>query len=524
MFWADKIAKKIIDSGEFKPYWVDDMFTPSGYAHIGSLRGPLVHDLIYRALLHAGVDAKYTYVLNDFDPVDGVPPEFDYLNEYLGLPLKKTPAPKDSGFENFADFIASDMKNTLESLGVKPEYLSSWDLYHLGKFDKAIKIALDNTNEIIEIYHQVSGSKKKDMEWFPLQVICENCGRIGTTRVFDWDGKTVAYKCEEEIVKWAKGCDFEGRISPFLGNGKLPWKVDWPAHWMVLSVTIEGAGKDHSVAGSSRDVARELCKRVFKIKEPFNLPYEFLTIGGKKMSSSKGLGLKARDFSKLLPAEMARFLYARSDYRQEVDFEPMGTMAIPDLYDEYDRCFIAYIEGSDEDLSRAFELSHIGDLPKKEKTFLPRFRDVVNHIQQATVKLDKKFTEIKGSTLSETEVKILGEREKYAKIWLDYYAPDEFKFGMSNELPDKARNLSKEQKNYLEKLINLVEKATDADKLQTDVYNLSKEINLSPKDAFTAIYLSIIGKEYGPRAGAFLLQYSKEKIIQRLKEAINSKY
>ena len=89
MYWADKIAKEIIakniiDSGKFKPYLVDDMFTPSGFPHVGSLRGPLVHDAIYRALKDAGVDVRFTYVFNDFDPIDGLP-EFlqEKFSEYL---------------------------------------------------------------------------------------------------------------------------------------------------------------------------------------------------------------------------------------------------------------------------------------------------------------------------------------------------------------------------------------------------------------------------------------------------------
>ena len=75
MYWADKVAKEIVDSGKYKPYLVDDMFTPSGFPHVGSLRGPLVHDTIYRALTDAGVDVRFTYVFNDFDPIDGLPPQ-----------------------------------------------------------------------------------------------------------------------------------------------------------------------------------------------------------------------------------------------------------------------------------------------------------------------------------------------------------------------------------------------------------------------------------------------------------------
>ena len=74
MFWADKIAKEIIDSGEHRPLWIDDMFTPSGFAHIGSLRGPLVHDIVYRAMKHTAQQTTFTYVFTDFDTIDCIPP------------------------------------------------------------------------------------------------------------------------------------------------------------------------------------------------------------------------------------------------------------------------------------------------------------------------------------------------------------------------------------------------------------------------------------------------------------------
>ncbi|MBI3109837.1 lysine--tRNA ligase [Candidatus Daviesbacteria bacterium] len=518
MYWADKVAKEIIDSGKFKPYWVDDMFTPSGFAHIGSLRGPLVHDLIYKALIHAGVDARFTYVFNDFDPIDGLPEELEKdFSKYLGFPLRTAPSPKP-GFDSFAAYFENDFMDVLKSLGLEPGYLSSWDMYHEGKFDGVIREALDNANKIQDIYQKVSGSKKKELGWLPLQVICEDCAKLGTTRVHDWDGKTVAYTCEAIMVKWAKGCGYEGRISPFGGNGKLPWKVDWPAHWKVIGVTVEGAGKDHSSAGGSRDIAREFVKEVFHIEEPYNLPYEFFLIGGKKMASSKGLGLKAKDAKNLFPSELVRFLFSRTDYRQSVEFDPMETMAIPDLFDEYDRCFKAFINGSDENLARVFEMSQIGQLPKKEKTYLARFRDIVNYVQMANVDILKKYEEIKGSVLLEIEKKILEERIQYAKVWIQNYAPAEFRLQMSEELSEKVKELSEKQKEFLKKTVDLIEKNDDPEILQLALYNLTKELGINAKEAFSAIYITLTGKEYGPKAAWFLLQYPKKKVIARLKE------
>ncbi len=522
MYWADRVVKEIIQSGKYKPYWVDDMFTPSGFAHIGSLRGPLVHDLIYKALKYAEQLVTFSFVINDFDPIDGLPPDLEKdFSRYLGFPLKKAPSPK-AGFASFGDYFADDFKKVLASLGTNPQYYSSWDLYHEGKFDKAIKIALDNADKIQDIYQKVSGSKKREAGWLPLQVICQNCGKLGTTRVHDWDGETVAYTCEPNMVKWARGCGYSGRISPFGGNGKLPWKVDWPAHWMVLGITIEGAGKDHSSAGGSRDIARELVKEVFHINEPYNLPYEFFLIGGKKMATSKGLGFKARDLTDLLPLEVGRFLFCRVDYRQTVEFDPVGTIAIPDLFDEYDRCYQAYIENSDENLARTFEMSQTGNLPPKEKTLLPRFRDVVNYIQMPNVDVLKKYEEIKGEKLSETEINLVRERAKYAKIWLEKYAPDEFRLQASEVLPEKVKELTDQQKNFLKEAIKLVEKNDDPEKLQLALYNLAKELKIDTKKAFAAIYIALIGKEYGPKAGWLVLSLDKEFVRKRFEEVLNN--
>ena len=507
MYWADKVAKEIISSGNFRPYWVDDMKTPSGFAHIGSLRGPLIHSVIFQALKDANQKAKFTFVFNDFDHADELPPEFkEKLIQYMGCPLREIPSPVE-GFGSLGAYLVNDLKETLLKLGIEADYLSSYDLYKAGKFDGVIREALDNSEKIQDIYEKVSGSKKRQQGWLPFQVVCEKCGKLGTTRVFAWDGKEVCYKCEPTMVTWAKGCGHEGKISPFRGTGKLPWKVDWPAHWKIIGVTIEGAGKDHASAGGSYDIAMEMVKDVFKYPQPYKYPYEFILIGGRKMSSSKGLGLKAHDIVKILPPEVARFLFTRTNPKEQINFDPLGSMAIPDLFDEYDSCWQAYIDGGNENLARAFELAQIKDSPKKESINLPRFRDVANMIVQGKKDLPGKF-----------EQKVLEERIKYAKIWLEKYAPDDFNLSMSIGIPVEVKNLDEEQKKYLAAVINLVEKFDNETELQGGVYSLAKELKVDIKKAFAAIYISFIGKDHGPRAGQFLLSYPKEKVINRLKE------
>jgi len=511
MYWADKIAKEIISSGKYKPYWVDDMKTPSGFAHIGSLRGPIIHSLIYRAIRDAGKKAIFTFVINDFDPADELPSEYkDKLSGYLGFPLRKVPSPEE-GFDSLGDFLADDLKKSMQSLGVEAEFLSSWEMYREGKFDEVIKTALDNAGKIQDIYQKVSGSKKREQGWLPLQVICEKCGRVGTTRVYAWDGKEVSYKCEPSMVTWAKGCGHEGKVSPFGGTGKLPWKIDWAAHWKVIGVTVEGAGKDHASAGGSYDIAMALCDEVFDFPKPYKLPYEFFLIGGKKMSSSKGLGLKAHDLVKIMPPELGRFLFTRTDFRQQINFDPVGTMAVPDLFDEYDRAWRAFIEGNDEDLARSFGLSQIKIVPAKKDAFLPRFRDVINYFQQPGVDLKKKFEEIKGSALSKEEEAVLDERVRYSKIWLEEYAPQDAKFQVAVSVRH-AKVVGGLPNKFYQKLVESIGSVSSPEELEKKLYQIIKEQNLSPQVVFQGIYYAMIGKTYGPKA-AWLIWENKEKAL-----------
>ncbi|MBI3955709.1 lysine--tRNA ligase [Candidatus Gottesmanbacteria bacterium] len=515
MFWADKIAEQIIASGQHRPLWVDDMFTPSGFAHTGSLRGPLVHDMVSRALRDAHESVTLTYVFNDFDPVDGLPPELSSFSDELGKPLRTARSP-EKGFASFAEYFTKDFQQVLQNLGVNATFLSSWDMYREGKFNGVIREALESSEKIQDIYQRVSGSKKREKGWLPLQVICEQCGKLGTTRVHDWDGVTVAYTCEQSMVTWAKGCGYTGRISPFDGRGKLPWKVDWPAHWKVLGVTIEGAGKDHSSAGGSRDIAKALCEEIFHIPNPYNLPYEFFLIGGKKMSSSKGLGLKARDITKLLPPEVGRFLFTRTDYRRAIEFDPVGTMAIPDLFDEYDRCWHAYNNGGNEELSHAFEYAQTGGIPTRQKgLFIPRFRDIANYTQLPNVDLWDKFEAMKGSQLNEEERDLVGDRLTYAYVWLSNYAPNEYRYQISLKQYDEI-DLSQKQWKFLNELSEIWPSVNDPENLQSEIFRLAKTNGIHHQQAFQALYMVTLDKSHGPRAGWLLKKFSTDVMVARL--------
>ena len=91
MDWADELAASV--SG---PQIVNDSKTPSGTVHVGSLRGPVVHDAIWRALRDHGTPATFLFGVDDLDAMDAaalLTP--DAVERYMGVPLAMSPRPPD---------------------------------------------------------------------------------------------------------------------------------------------------------------------------------------------------------------------------------------------------------------------------------------------------------------------------------------------------------------------------------------------------------------------------------------------
>lgn len=516
MYWADKIADEIISSGR-KPYWVDDMKTPSGKIHVGSLRGVIIHDLIYKALLSRKVSATFSYVIDDHDPMDSLPVYLDrkkYL-PHMGKPFYTIQAPVP-GYSSYSEYFAKDFIEVFNSLGAHPKIIWASELYKSGKMDGVIAEVLDKAQVIRDIYKEMYG-RGKPSDWYPFQVICPKCGKVGTTQVYAWDGKEVSFKCEPDLVTWAEGCGSEGKVSPFGGTGKIPWKVEWACKWKIIGITVEGAGKDHMNAGGSHEVAEKVCERVINYPVPYPFSHEFFLIGGKKMSSSKGRGASAKEVSEIIPPYLLRFLMARVRFSRAIDFTP-DSWTIPDLFDEYDRAAQNYWEkGEKDDLGRTFEMSQPSGEPPT-KMFLARFRDIVQVAQMPNLDAKKYFGSKKENKLNEKEESFLSERLNYAKIWLKDYAPEEAIFEFRKSLPEEAKNLSDSQRRYLAELIQLIELVKDAEALEKEMYDLAKKMEIPTKDAFVAVYTALLGKAYGPKAAWLIMGEDRQKIIKRFKE------
>lgn len=526
MFWADKIVDKIKDdlkdqikSG--KPLIIRDEKTASGRIHIGSMRGVALHGIISEILSEQNIKNTFLYEINDFDPMDGLPSYLDEqkYKEHMGKPLFMVPSP-DGKAKNYAEYFAQEFIDVIRHSGFTPEYYRASELYKSGRMNEVIKIALEKAPEIRAIYKKISGSIKPD-DWLPLNVVCEKCGKLGTTKVTSFDGEKVTYTCIQELVSWAEGCGYEGVVSPYNGNAKLPWKVEWAAKFVVLEVLIEGAGKDHSTRGGSREVADTIAEKIFNYKPPFDIPYEFFLVGGKKMSSSKGEGSSAREIADLLPRHIFRLAFLGKNIKQAIDFIPDGD-TIPVLYDRYDELSLKYFNEPDDDGARLFALIHSPEKRKNlEEHFMPRFSLVSFLVQMPHMNIDEEVSRMKGGPLTNTDREEIASRAEYARKWLASYAPENFKYELQSEsVPEAAQNFNEEQKNALKKVLKYIESHDDLDgqELHTALHDIKKETEINPKEFFGALYLSFIGKESGPKAGWFLSVLDREFLTRRLRE------
>src|SRR3989344_5212286 len=221
MVWADRIIEQIQEHfakeiAAAKPLIIRDEKTLSGRVHVGSLRGIVLHGLIAQVLAEKGIASTFRFELNDFDPMDEVPATFTddirsrYL-EHMGKHLCRVPDLTGKA-ANYPMIYGEELQEVVTRLHLPIEWYTLRPYYERGDFDGVIREALGSATEIRAIYLEVSGSKKPD-DWYPLQVICEKCGKVGTTQVTAWDHEKVVYVCKPDLVTWAKGCGHTGTIS-----------------------------------------------------------------------------------------------------------------------------------------------------------------------------------------------------------------------------------------------------------------------------------------------------------------------
>ncbi len=514
MYWCDHILKEI-DS----PQIINDSKTPSGRVHVGSLRGVIIHDVVYRILLERGIPVRFLYGVDDYDPLDEIPEgNKEFFAPYLGMPLCNVPPPPESSAADLARHYIEEFFSVFGELGVEPEFYYMRNHYRSGRLNEAIDVILRHQPQVRKIYREVSKSDRPE-NWYPFQVICEQCGKIGVTEVTAYDGNQVEYTCRPDLVIWARGCGYQGKMSPFDGRGKLPWKLEWVAKWKVFGITIEGAGKDHSTKGGARDVSSRCLREIFNQDPPLNIPYEFFLVGGAKMSSSRGLGAMARDMADFLPPEIMRFLMLKTPAQRPVDFSP-DEQSIIKLFNEFDRYQRIAWEGPEtqEELGRIYHLAEVGKQPEPPG-FSANFQLLVTLIQMPHLDAVEEIKKRHPQPLNDFELKRLRQRLKAARHWVDNYAAEEEKTRLQAVLPERARELDAAQRAFLKHLADYLPRvAWHEDELQSAIFRVARLTPLNQPHAFKAIYRVLLDRESGPKAGNLIAFLEPEFVIERFSQ------
>jgi lysyl-tRNA synthetase class 1 len=526
MEWADELAARV--SG---PQVINDSKTPSGTVHVGSLRGPVILDVITRALRATGHDTTLLYGVDDLDAMDAqalLTP--DAIERYMGVPLAHIPDQAGDGHASYARHHAQTFIDLFADLGIHPDrYYWMSDIYPTGAMDGFIRTALDRANVVRELYRRVSNVQHPET-WHPVLVICETCGKVGTTIVTKWDGERVYYECRQDLVTWAHGCGSAGWVAPFGGRAKLPWNLEWAAQWSLFGVTIEPCGKDLATAGGSRDRSDAIAREVFEREPPINVPYEFLNIGGRKMSTSKGRGAAAHRIVEVIPPEQLRTLFIRPRPNHAIEFDPEGTDAIPRLFDEFDRLAAATagrpVKG-DLPPGHAAVFRYAlrdadADVRAEAEAFRPSFAHLAFLVQVPGADIAALMAAEKGSPLSPREREILDERLAAARGWLDSYAPDRALMAVREALPDEVAALDADQRAFLGALAGAIDEARSpgsGDAWQGAIFETAAGLGLPPGRAFAALYLAFLGRPNGPRAGWLLAGLDQAFVASRLREA-----
>ena len=530
MHWADVTAQALAHKGS--KHIISTGITPSGEFHIGHLREILTGDMISRAAKSAGLDVDFIFIVDDADPLRKVYPFLheDY-SKYIGHQIGKIPAPDNEGkpdiesFQNggicYADYFLNPFLEALEKIGVKPRIIKNLHSYQSGKFNEVSKIACDKADEIREIIERVSGRDLPE-KWFPWSPL-DSKGSLEGVEV-------VGY--QYPLVYWKDSHGVEGESNITKGEGKLPWRIDWPAKWAWIGVTCEAFGKDHGAAGGSYSTGREICQ-LFGHQPPQPLTYEWISLKGKgAMSSSSGNTIGPIEALELVPPEILRLLIAQSKPNKAIEFDT--GMSLVNLADEYERL-----------ISRDFqeELS-VEDLSRRRKV---QIEDSIGALNMSKINLEDSFetsnvTFRHLSLLAQTKTsdeliwKSLGydgknqpsdsliDRLEKMKLWIkSKHLPDEMRISII-DVPDPATFV--EFSNEEVKVLSAMKKELSScewniDDIGNAIPNSARTNGLSPKIAYNVAYLALMGREKGPRLAPILVEIEQHRVVKIIENCLS---
>ncbi len=521
--WARIIATRSIDKFGLEQV-VCAGWSPSGIYHIGNSKEAVTCNAIHLELLKLGANSKNIFVIDDYDPLDKIP--FDLkkyskqLRGYLGHPLVNIPDFTESS-KNYAEYFAQGPKQALSDWGFDVEFVKASDLYYTGKYDEYLDLFIEEEEKLQSLMERISGSKLPSI----ISIICENCGNGKTAKwINTTEDRGINYVCKSD--KQYKGCGHEGKILIKNHHWKLKWRLDWPARQSFLCVTVEPSGKDHSVAGGSIDTALAIHSEIFRKKKPLLERFGFITFKGKKLSGSKGGAPPAKIINDIMPPSAYLFLIYRNDLLKDINFNP-ETMEYPTLMDEYDvarRMLLGMkIEGREKEIAKLSTAARLA-LSDDEVGINPaivRYAELALLHQTSLLNNEQTISKLRmmgkfPDTKSESEIR---NRLPRLEKWLSEMAPEVIKFKLLDTNPvDIHEFWSPEIVQVWKIALDQLNPQTTSDEFTSNIRDIAKEYNLSPKEFYPPFYKMLTGNNKGPNAANLVIALGRETLSQRIDE------
>ena len=80
--------------------------------------------------------------------------------------------------------------------------------------------------------------------------------------------------------------------------------------------------------------------------------------------------------------------------------------------------------------------------------------------------------------------------------------------------------VSEEHKKPLLEIITLLEKNSDPEVIQSEIFEIAKSNDMKPRALFQLIYQILLGSNKGPRLGKYIIDADKSTITKKIKAAI----
>ncbi len=481
-------------------------FGPSGLPHIGTFAEVARTTWVRHAFEHlSGWPARLVAFSDDMDGLRKVPlnmPQPDMLARELGKPLCHIPDPFGC-CQSYSAHMNNKLREFLDAYGFDYALQSSQQAYTRGDFDEGLSILLQKV-EAVKAIILPTMSEEKRAAWSPFFPVCQNCGRIYTTRVTGYhpETNTLDYMCDKPMRDVA-GCGHRGATSVLGGRVKVGWKVDWALRWYSYDVAYEMYGKD--LIESARLSGR--ITRLMGRQPPNGFFYElFLDEEGHKISKSVGKGLTVDSWVEYAPLESLLYYLFQNPKKAKRLFWGIVPKSVDDYLDGL-RKYPSLAAEKQPDAA-VWHIFSGGDAPKYDTSInFSLINNLVSGLGSDDPGLVTEFLERYDPSAREyrdTVQDLVGKSLNYYRDFI---------------LPNKTyRPPTKAERAWFGRLREqlLACSGDDEKEMQTFPFNVAREFDAPPAAVFKAFYEVLLGQERGPRFGTFARLVGKEKVLALL--------